>query len=492
VVRAIVAVTIGLGVDESYTASASRQFGASYYDHPPMSFWIAWATRNITGSESALVLRLPFILLFAGTTWMMYRLGARLFDDWAGVWAAVMLNLAAVFSISTGGWILPDGPLMFFLLGVALCLARVLFEPRTAHVWPVWLAAGALLGCALLSKYHAVLTAAGLLLFLITSRAHRRWLVHPAPYLGAFVALVLFSPVLFWNYEHDWVSFLFQAGRGAPRSELRPHLVLVNILGQAAWILPWIWVPLVWCFLRALAAGPTAAKPWFLACLALWPIAVFSIVPLWGSRGLPHWQAPGYLFAFPLLGAFVSGKLSAGSKATRRWVQGSVGAMLVLAALLASHTATGWGKVAIPSAFRAGDPSLEALDWWDLRDELSRRGLLERADVFVVATHWIDAGKIDYALGGRLPVLVFTANPKHFAFMNDPRDFVGRDGIVIGRPGRAARAVEEYAAYFETIEPIGAVTLRRAGRPEIELALYLGKGLRRAYPLPFPRRAQGG
>ncbi len=59
------------------------------------------------------MVRLPFILLFAGTTWLMYRLTARLFGEPAGLWAAVLLNLSLVFSITSGGWVLPDGPLMF-------------------------------------------------------------------------------------------------------------------------------------------------------------------------------------------------------------------------------------------------------------------------------------------------------------------------------------------------------------------------------------------
>ena len=74
-------------------------------------------------------MRLPFILLFAGTTWMMYRLTARLFGERAGAIAALILNVSPVLSLSTGSWVLPDGPLMFWMLASALCLERVLL-PR--------------------------------------------------------------------------------------------------------------------------------------------------------------------------------------------------------------------------------------------------------------------------------------------------------------------------------------------------------------------------
>jgi hypothetical protein len=41
----------------------------------------------------------------------------------------------------------------------------------------------------------------------------QRWLRSPYPYLAVLIALVLFSPVLIWNAQHDWASFRFQLVR---------------------------------------------------------------------------------------------------------------------------------------------------------------------------------------------------------------------------------------------------------------------------------------
>ena len=71
-------------------------------------------------------MRLPFIALFALSTWLMYRLGTAIADARAGLWAAVLLNLSPVFGVTTGTWVLPDGPLDCALLGAALCLVRAL------------------------------------------------------------------------------------------------------------------------------------------------------------------------------------------------------------------------------------------------------------------------------------------------------------------------------------------------------------------------------
>ena len=73
-----------------------------------------------------ILVRLPFIALFALSTWLMYRLGAAIADARAGLWAAVLLSLSPVFGVTTGTWVLPDGPLDCALLAAALCLLRAL------------------------------------------------------------------------------------------------------------------------------------------------------------------------------------------------------------------------------------------------------------------------------------------------------------------------------------------------------------------------------
>src|SRR5215469_8436919 len=92
--RILFASALGLGVDESYMVAAGRKLQLSYFDHPPIAWWLAWVAAHLSGGESALVLRLPFIALFAVTTVLMYRVTAALFHTSAGLWAAVVLNAA--------------------------------------------------------------------------------------------------------------------------------------------------------------------------------------------------------------------------------------------------------------------------------------------------------------------------------------------------------------------------------------------------------------
>lgn len=488
--RITLAGSIGLGVDESYAAAMARTLSLSYFDHPPLHFWLIWLAAH-AGGEAAAVLRWPFILLFAGTTWMMYRLGAHLFSEWAGFYAALVLNISAVFSLSTGSWLLPDGPLMFFMLAAVLVLAHLIFSSNIRKPLAGWSLAGILVGLGLLSKYHAIFIAAGSFIYLLTTRHRRQLLVSPYPYLSMAVALVVFSPVIIWNQQQDWISFLFQGGRGAA-SGIYPERLLGNIAGQAAWILPWIWLPLVWNLGKTVLHGPASAarqgqhdRSWFLGCLAAGPVLVFTAAVLWGAQGLFHWQAPGYLLAFPLLGRDIADNMATHRSAIQKWLRGSAIAFLILVTVLGTHTANGWLKRAAPQWFSAGDPSLEALDWRGLELYLRDSGLVNGRAAFIASSHWIDAGKIDYALGGTLPVLCLSEQPHHFAFRHNQAEYKGKDALLIGRRQVMSNVYTVFGPYFSTIEPVEAVKITRGGMPEIDIAIFYARNFSGAFPLPY-------
>jgi 4-amino-4-deoxy-L-arabinose transferase-like glycosyltransferase len=521
--RIILAFTIGLGIDESYQAAVSAPLSLSYFDHPPLGFWIPGVVTSLAGSMNGVLLRLPFILMFAGTTWMMYRLTARLFGERAGAIAALILNVTPVLSVSAGGWVLPDGPLMFWMLASALCLERVLFprEPaheaeRTSTAW--WIAGGACAGLAMLSKYHGIFVLAGTGLFLLTNRDARNWLRHPGPYLGALAALAVFSPVLLWNARHDWISFRFQGGRGGHDGL---HLVpfLENIGGQLGYLLPWIFIPLAWVLgsvlidsardawqrdardldnARDLDDARRRAARWWLACLAIGPIATFTLIALGGHRGLPHWQAPGWLMAIPLLAERVDAKLAKGSaravRRTRAWLAGSVVAFALVIFALATESALGWANRLTPSLFAKGDPSLESLDWRDLPTAMAPLLRVPRAAAhghpvarpFVAATNWMDAGKIAYALNGEADVVCLCTEPHHFEFVRDGRSYLMRDAIIVERGRQQPRSSVPLSEYFRSVTPIGTTVIRREGAPAITLELYRGETLVADVPARAP------
>ena len=144
---------------------------------------------KLTGSDALFVLRMPFIFLFAATTWLMYRLGSSLFGEWEGALSALLLNITPLFAISIGAWVEPDGPLIFCVLAATLCIISLAFKQKSSAEILLWAQAGFWLGLAILCKYYAVLLPAGIFLFALTSREHRKWFGKPGPYIACAIAV---------------------------------------------------------------------------------------------------------------------------------------------------------------------------------------------------------------------------------------------------------------------------------------------------------------
>ena len=407
---------IGLGVDESYMVSAGRVLSLGYFDHPPASWWLSWASTHLFASEAPVVARLPFILLFALTTWLMFRVTNDVAGPRAGFWAALTLNLSPVFGITSGGWVLPDGPLDCALIGAALCLMRAL--PSTGrHATGYWCGAGVCAGLALFSKYSAVLTIAGAFLFLLLNPEHRAWLRRWHPYAAGAIALAVFSPVIIWNIEHHWASFAFQGAR-AGGFRFRPLMPVTTLLGEALFVLPWFWLPMMILGVKALRSG---WRDQLLACLAAPPILLFALISAWSSqRILYHWAAPGYLMLFPLLGRYVADRWD--RRAVRASIVGS--AALVIAAVCVIGTQEQFDWLPLDSA------TAEGLDWTAVRDDLSARGLL-RPGTVVGVPNWRDAGKIAHALGPDVPVICLNEDSRQFGFAAPPERWAGADVLLL-------------------------------------------------------------
>jgi 4-amino-4-deoxy-L-arabinose transferase-like glycosyltransferase len=437
--------------------SAGRVLSLGYFDHPPASWWLSWAAAHLMGSEAPVVVRLPFILLFALTTWLMARLGDAAGGPGAGFWAAMTLNLSPVFGITSGTWVLPDGPLDCALTGAALCLIRALpAEGRTATKY--WCGAGACAGLALFSKYSAGLTIAGAFFYLVFN--HRVWLRRWQPYAAAAIALLVFSPVMVWNIDHHWASFAFQGAR-AGGLRFHPLAPFTTLGGEALFVLPWFWLPMVWLGLRAFRSG---WRDRLLACLAAPPIVVFALISAWSSqRVLFHWAAPGYLMLFPFFGRFVSVHWE--QRAVRAAIIGSAALCLAGVTVIGTQLQFGW--------LHWDNATAEGLDWTSLRDDLSARGLLHPGTVVGVA-NWRDAGKIAHALGPEVTVTCLCQDSRQFGFAFPAGRWIGDDVLLL--------AVDRPIALtdrFERIEalPPAAVTLR--GRTLKTVNVAVGDRLRR-------------
>ncbi|SFI79982.1 glycosyltransferase family 39 protein [Nitrosomonas sp. Nm34] len=193
--------------DEAYYWQYSQHMDLSFFDHPPMVAWLIWLGTAIAG-QNEFGVRIGAFTCGLITMGYLYAFARNLYDKSTGM-RAIMLLSVLPFGFASGLVITPDAPLMASWAATLYYMERALVADRKI----AWLGMGIAFGLGLLSKYTMGLLGIAALAFVILDPTARRWLLRPYPYFAAFLALLLFSPVIIWNFQNDWVSFLFQTER---------------------------------------------------------------------------------------------------------------------------------------------------------------------------------------------------------------------------------------------------------------------------------------
>ena len=413
--RLALAVWMPMGVDESYAVAVSRSLSLSYFDHPPMAFTMARLSALAFGSEAAFAYRLPFVVMSLATTALIYDLTRIAYGHRAGMWAAAWFAVTPFFAVASFS-VLPDGPLLLFLAATIRLVLPLIIAPAPTAAASRWLMAGVFFGAALLSKYLAVLTAVASLALLLRAPSGRRQLGTVYPYLAAVIAILIFLPVIFWNYTTGFASFAFQAGRAgnAAGSLIGNGVNLLRMIGgNLLYFLPLIFA--IPAAIRAFRSSPEAPGAVF-ATLGLVPIAILLAIAALSKGSLPHWTSAGWLFLTPILGAMSAESLTP-ARLKKAWI--ATAGAVSLAALLAGALTRGFlPGLPVSVTYQA---MREMGDWQPFVDELDRRGILSDREAYLVIDHWISAAKLGATLDGRLPMIVSNPDHRHFGFMKDTR-----------------------------------------------------------------------
>src|SRR6516164_11379878 len=215
-VRFLSALLVDLSPQEAYYWSYAEHPALSYFDHPPAVAWVISAGQFVLG-KTELGVRIGGFLLTLLSSWLLYALGKLWFSRRAGLWAALLFQLLPLYFVY-GVLITPDVPLTFFwLLTLYLISIAVRKQQKSA-----WYLAGVALGLCMLSKYTGVFLVPCAFLFLSLHRNYRCWLLRKEPYLALVIAVIIFTPVILWNMEHDWVSFTFQVSDRLSQESSQP------------------------------------------------------------------------------------------------------------------------------------------------------------------------------------------------------------------------------------------------------------------------------
>ncbi|MEB3327163.1 MAG: glycosyltransferase family 39 protein [Synechococcus sp.] len=464
--RLLLALIWPAGIDEAYAISISHDWSLSYFDHPPVVFTIAGLTHLLTGSNSASILRIPYVLLGTASGWLIYDITRQAYNRSAAFWALAWYSIAPFFLISAGLFVVPDGPLNFGLLATLWILLPGILNPNHRLKPFHYGAAGIFLALSLASKYQAVAFLASICIFTLYNKKNREWLRSPAIIITILVGLAGLLPVLIWNGSHDWISFGFQSSRaGNAGLRLFPLNFLSTLVGQMAYLLPGTWIVVMACSLKGISKTRSSADSLFSWLTLVLPVA-FLLIALVSERSLPHWSMSGFLFGFPLAGQWTS------KQARNRLI--IIKKAWATTTMLLSIAAIGVGlqfKEAIFTRALAKEPlsidrNWQLQDWSSLHQLWSDFGMPGN----IVTRSWTVGAKAGYTLGPDARILPLR-DPRHFQFMADPKQAATKYGTSIKSAYLAIEPLDPRINESEAIKAFSDLLASNGwqpqGRPEI-------------------------
>lgn len=302
--------------DEAYYWTWSRHLDFSYYDHPPM---IAYLIRSFTiFSNNIFFIRLVGVACGFTSGLMIYLLALRMFNPKVANISLLLLMAWPIFA-GINFIITPDSPLIMFW-SLSLYFAYLAINEAKSNAWPLL---GIFIAAALLSKYTAILLIPSLILIIIVS-GKVKLLFNPKIYLMLLLALILFSPVIYWNYIHHWLSFRYQLNHGVSTHAQQifwPGIV-DYLINQLAATNPIIFLSLSYYLIRYYKNNFTDPKLIFLICPFLTPY-LFFLYNSGTKYQEGNWAAPAYISAIIFLAYYLA-------KFERRWIYNAALALMLI------------------------------------------------------------------------------------------------------------------------------------------------------------------
>ncbi len=276
VFRLALAAIAPLTPQEAYYWGWSQYLSWSYFDHPPLAAYSIAVTTYFFG-DTVFGVKLSAVVWSIASNLLLARLVMDMFADRRLVLFSLLgLNLSLLYSFFSIV-ITPDDPLLFGWIGTIWAVWRVRQTGRAS--W--WWLAGLFMGISWMGKYVGVLLVGVVGAYLLLDPLMRRWLLKPQPYLASLIAVLIFSPILWWNMQHDWVSLAFQSTRRLGQmNEIKPRFFVLLLVTQTLLLTPY----LIWISLRAgqrniasLFKGKIESAHLLLLVSALVPLLLFTL-----------------------------------------------------------------------------------------------------------------------------------------------------------------------------------------------------------------------
>ncbi|MDI1353178.1 MAG: glycosyltransferase family 39 protein, partial [bacterium] len=321
-IRVIYMEQANLMVEETYYWNYAQHMDFSFLDHPPMVAVLIKLFTLIFGNHEFTV-RIASLFCWFVTAFFSFKL-TDLIHKGSGIYALTLLAVLPFF-FSQSIVITPDGPLIACWSASLYYLYRCLVLNEKSY----WYGVGIWLGLGMLSKYTISLLGIATLSYVLIVPIARSWFTKKEPYLAVLMTTILFTPVIYWNATHEWVSFIFQSNRRwSAVTSMDLHYVLALILLFITPVGVWGFITL---FKRKTTArtGINNTTKRFMQIFTLIPLGFFSLFSLNHEINF-NWIGPLFLALIPWLAILMSYFCLNRSL----WLKSGVGLLLVYLGVL--------------------------------------------------------------------------------------------------------------------------------------------------------------
>jgi hypothetical protein len=462
--RMAIAGFLELGNDEVYYQAYARHLQWSYFDHPPMVAWMIRITTFNLHVDSELFIRLGSVLFAAAGTWLIFKIGTLVKNEYTGFISAILYTNSFYTSVISGIFVLPDSPQVFFWLLGIYCMIRVLnSESPLRKQLLYWLLLGISLGLCIMSKVHGIFLWLGFGAYIVFHR--KDLLKSPGFWISGLITLFFISPIFFWNFSNHFITYTYHRGRiGFLGGRPDPDRLMQQVLGSVFYSNPVnfiIYVLAVWAVWKQRIKSPLKIFPLFL-WLSL-PLIIVLIVTSLFNETLPHWSGPAYLSIMILSACWLEECIPT---QTVKWLKASglTFVLVVFVGVLGIRFLPFRIGSSQMSHLGKGDITLDLCGWRKFGTELDSlfqsdaAAGIEKPGAVIVSDYWFPAGHLDHYSGvpfhHNLIAFGNLHDIHHFAWLNQirPRIAKGSDAYFIYPSNEYGPPHPELKNKFELID----------------------------------------
>jgi undecaprenyl-diphosphatase len=286
---------LDLSPDEAHYWEWSRRLDLSYYSKGPVIAYLIYIGTSIFG-DTVFGIRIMAVIFSVLSSIYMFKLTNLIYKDVSiAVYSAILLQIIPLFS--TFGVIFTiDSPFIFFWIFSLFLFYRTV-NPELQNQNPkltTWLVLGISIGLGLLTKYLMAFFYICAFLFLLLSE--KRYLLKTIkPYAALLVSLAVFSPVIIWNLQHDWVTLRHTAGQTHIYQGIQISLKsFFEFLGsQIGIITPVIFVMMFYTLFKSNPLTSSFQSK-FLFYFSV-PVIAFFLLKAFQGKVQANWAMTGYI-----------------------------------------------------------------------------------------------------------------------------------------------------------------------------------------------------